>query len=942
MLDLGTVKPGATIRIPFSTFDKDDGSSITMTNFAVGDILVYKDGSTTERASTAGFTATTDFDAKTGKHLIVIDLADNTTAGFFAAGSEYHVALDSVTVDTVTTGGWLARFRIGYQGALLDTTIATLSSQTSFTLTAGPAEDDALNGLYCILHDVASAVQCGLGLIADYTGSTKTITLAAGTTFTVAAGDNISIMGLAPLQPATLGRKPVVDAAGLIDANTVKLGPSGTGTAQTARDIGASVLLSNGTGTGQIVLSSGKVVTPDDQKVDLHTIKTQAVTCAAGVTVLASVGTAATSTAQTGDTYARLGAPAGASVSADVAAVKAQTAAIETDTQDIQNRVPSSAAATNMTLVFATDFNANYSTSLAKWRGDLAAIAGDEDAADGLKALALDAFNSIFYSSIVSAFGTGSSLTSLAPASTALSTAQWTNARAGYLDNINVGGAVASSAQVTGLNVNTRCNLNVPIEIETPDSSTQVYKIRLHLYDLVGNMEAPDSTPTVTLTNAAGTDRSSRLSAASNPSTGVYTWDYTATAGDAEEQLVWIFSVVEASVTRTYPATSYVVEQSAYRFSSTDRSKLDAIHAKLPSKSYLTGTANSDGDVEMSDATGNFPGSVASVVGNVGGNVSGNVSGSVGSVTTVTSITSGIGNMTMASFTTNGTLGRFINDLVSRLGAFTGTGDNTVLGFLRTLARADFAAPSDLGGTYTASIQSLEAQYSALAGITAALAGLNDLDATAVQAAAAAALAAYDPPTNAEMVARTLVAADYATATNLAAVKAKTDNLPSDPADASVIAAAFAALNDLDATEVQAAANAALVANHLDHLLAADYDPASKPGVATALLNELIENDGGVSRFTANALEQAPSGGGGGGSAPTAIENADALLDRVDAIETGLTLRKWLRAEAAVLAGKVVSSGGGVFQFRNAVADDAVRVTVTIVDGVRSTVTYNL
>lgn len=45
-------------------------------------------------------------------------------------------------------------------------------------------------------------------------------------------------------------------------------------------------------------------------------------------------------TIQGGDNFARLGAPAGASVSADIAAVKAQTAAIETDTQDIQNRLP--------------------------------------------------------------------------------------------------------------------------------------------------------------------------------------------------------------------------------------------------------------------------------------------------------------------------------------------------------------------------------------------------------------------------------------------------------------------------------------------------------------------------------------------------------------------------------------------------------------------------
>jgi hypothetical protein len=43
---------------------------------------------------------------------------------------------------------------------------------------------------------------------------------------------------------------------------------------------------------------------PDTQKVDVNTIKTQAVTCAAAVTVLASVGTASTSIAQTGDGYA--------------------------------------------------------------------------------------------------------------------------------------------------------------------------------------------------------------------------------------------------------------------------------------------------------------------------------------------------------------------------------------------------------------------------------------------------------------------------------------------------------------------------------------------------------------------------------------------------------------------------------------------------------------
>lgn len=45
--------------------------------------------------------------------------------------------------------------------------------------------------------------------------------------------------------PATSGRSIVVDAAGLVDANTVKLGPTGAGTAQTARDIGAVSLKKN-------------------------------------------------------------------------------------------------------------------------------------------------------------------------------------------------------------------------------------------------------------------------------------------------------------------------------------------------------------------------------------------------------------------------------------------------------------------------------------------------------------------------------------------------------------------------------------------------------------------------------------------------------------------------------------------------------------------------
>jgi hypothetical protein len=89
-----------------------------------------------------------------------------------------------------------------------------------------------------------------------------------------------------------------------------------------------------------------------NQPVDLNTIKTQTVTCAAGVTVLASVGTAATSTAQTGDAYAIVNSGTHGN-----AALLART--------------PAAAAITNINTVFDTDFAANYNTTLDAWKVDV-------------------------------------------------------------------------------------------------------------------------------------------------------------------------------------------------------------------------------------------------------------------------------------------------------------------------------------------------------------------------------------------------------------------------------------------------------------------------------------------------------------------------------------------------------------------------------------------
>lgn len=81
---------------------------------------------------------------------------------------------------------------------LQSTTIATLASQTSFTLTAGSPDDDAYNTCIIVIVDQSTATQKAIGTISDYVGSTKTVTLSSDPAiFTIATGDTVNIM--APL-----------------------------------------------------------------------------------------------------------------------------------------------------------------------------------------------------------------------------------------------------------------------------------------------------------------------------------------------------------------------------------------------------------------------------------------------------------------------------------------------------------------------------------------------------------------------------------------------------------------------------------------------------------------------------------------------------------------------------------------------------------------------
>lgn len=236
---LGDFVYGATIYVPFNTYDSN-GASVTITGLATTDIEVYKNGSVTQRASDNGFTLLDtdgiDFDSTTGIHGFSIDTSDNSTAGFYAPGNEYFVIVNSITANTQTVR-MVFSFSIENRpmpGLLARTTIASLSSQTSFTLTAGSADDDAYNGAIIVVQDAASVVQKAVGVISDYTGSSKTVTLLADPAiFTMATGDYVaiyadrSLKATVPTRTATVGSSGEVSplatdvrtAVGLASAN---------------------------------------------------------------------------------------------------------------------------------------------------------------------------------------------------------------------------------------------------------------------------------------------------------------------------------------------------------------------------------------------------------------------------------------------------------------------------------------------------------------------------------------------------------------------------------------------------------------------------------------------------------------------------------------------------------------------------------------------------
>ncbi len=234
------------------------------------------------------------------------------SAGTFASGrpevNTTHIAGAAVSTTTAQIGVNIVQISTdavaadnaeaffdgtGYGHILQRTTIATLASQTSFTLTAGSADNDAYNDCIIVIEDASTAAQKAVAVVDDYTGSTKTITLRTDpAVFTMATTDIVTIIADRALKPTVMNRTLDVSSGGEAGLDWANVGTQG-----------ATVNLS-----------------------------------ATTVNLVNTITTYTGNTVQTGDAFARLGAPVGASISADVAGV-------QSDTNDIQTRIPAALTA---------------------------------------------------------------------------------------------------------------------------------------------------------------------------------------------------------------------------------------------------------------------------------------------------------------------------------------------------------------------------------------------------------------------------------------------------------------------------------------------------------------------------------------------------------------------------------------------------------------------
>lgn len=170
------------------------------------------------------------------------------------------------------------------------------------------------------------------------------------------------------------------------------------------------------------------------------------------------------------------------------------------------------------------------------------------------------------------------------------------------------------------------------------------------------------------------------------------------------------------------------------------------------------------------------------------------------------------------------------------------------------------------------------------------------------------------------------------------AIQAKTDNLPSDPADASVIAGRFDTLDTSVADLPTNAELATALGTADDAVLTAIGDLPTNAELATALAgaDDAVLAQVALVKAKTDLIPAAPAAVT---DIPTASQIADAVHD--EAVDGTTTFRESTRLQNAALAGKASGLDTTTATFRD-LADTKDRITATVdADGNRTAVTLD-
>jgi hypothetical protein len=186
-----------TVVVPLTTHSSTGAPVAPSSAFETADFRIYKNGSSTEKATTNGLTIQSPHDTVTGLHFLIIDTSNNTgDTGFWTAGSVYTVVLiPDETVDSVAVTKVVGQFGVDLYGGLRPTT----AGRTLDVTATGAAGIDWGN-----IENQNSLADLTATTVAGATDVTSVINVTGDVQGSVLGSVNVGSMGSGTLDAAAL------------------------------------------------------------------------------------------------------------------------------------------------------------------------------------------------------------------------------------------------------------------------------------------------------------------------------------------------------------------------------------------------------------------------------------------------------------------------------------------------------------------------------------------------------------------------------------------------------------------------------------------------------------------------------------------------------------------------------------------------------------------